>query len=491
MKQVPVTEKFSELPSVQLVDVSLWLCKLVILGIRSVTLCAYLWILLLVSIGKETICPDGGILFYGFTLWMLVECCFYPYYALKSRKLQPWRGPNHSCETQEERKQLLVDSLDCIRLGRSDPDVTIFLDILSRWFHNAPPQSLYRGNLEEWMAWAFFDGDILSLPEQERAEVSELVDLMENTMKYKFPKGYSNIRSMRLTLDPLQSSQRPFIYYAAVYGVHIIAAIVIRLLGFEKQNVQGQVFHYRPSTKTNDATFLNPKSVKPIVFIHGLGVGLFQYCRLIFGFPTHADVYLLEWPHIQMKLGAEHAPSPSDTISSLKIILERDGHFDACFVAHSFGTIVPSWFLKSKDEGVSNLVSSVVLIDPIVFLLADPTVAYNFIYRTPASPIELGINYFVATELFTANTLARQFSWSHAALFGENLPSGKNSVFLSGADAIVPASKVYFYLDSWNQNNQKDNLNIFWFDSHHHGDLIVSGRDVELICAKIQEAVHH
>ena len=51
-------------------------------------------------------------------------------------------------------------------------------------------------------------------------------------------------------------------------------------------------------------------------------------------------------------------------------------------------------------------------------------------------------------ELYIAHTLARHFSWSHAALFLEDLPADVHvQILLSGADAIVPARLVRAYVE--------------------------------------------
>ena len=66
-------------------------------------------------------------------------------------------------------------------------------------------------------------------------------------------------------------------------------------------------------------------------------------------------------------------------------------------------------------------VSSTVLVDPVTFLLCDPMVATNVVYKEPKNTIDFLMHFFVARELFIANALSRHFNWSHNILFVEDL----------------------------------------------------------------------
>ena len=60
--------------------------------------------------------------------------------------------------------------------------------------------------------------------------------------------------------------------------------------------------------------------------------------------------------------------------------------------------------------------------------------------------MQLLIDFFVSRELHIAHTLSRHFSWSHNALFAEDLRHTPTTVVLSEADAIVPFAKTMRYL---------------------------------------------
>ncbi len=227
-------------------------------------------------------------------------------------------------------------------------------------------------------------------------------------------------------------------------------------------------------------------TTKPVVFVHGIGAGLIVYSRFLANLPRETTVYVLEWTHISMTLGAEDAPCIDQTVEMLHTMLSADGHADALFVGHSLGTIVISWLLRG-DRASRSLVYGAVMIDPIGFLLSEPSVVYNFIHRTPSDSVELMMHYFVARELYIANTLSRQFSWSHAVLFAEDLPPGENLVVLSGADAIVPAQLVRAYLQKCNEKTKR--TEIIWHPDMHHGSIVLNVGAIKEICIKINEMI--
>jgi len=259
--------------------------------------------------------------------------------------------------------------------------------------------------------------------------------------------------------------------------------------------------YYRPA-----ATGAKPTS--PIVFCHGLGVGYVHYLWVLKNLPTTSPVYLLDFPNITMTLGAETQPSIGETLELIKTFLRTDGHKSACFVAHSFGSICVSWLLNSKDANIRSLVESVVLIDPISLMLFDPAVAFNFVHRRPSNSVEIMMSYFVSKELHIAHTLARMFSWSHAALFLEDIPEHvRVEVMLSGSDAIVPAELVRSYVDQHNGAKAKvlhkgkgggvaktsgsavSTGRCVWFDKVHHGQLMLHERYVMAISKSIHACV--
>lgn len=64
-----------------------------------------------------------------------------------------------------------------------------------------------------------------------------------------------------------------------------------------------------------------------------------------------------------------------------------------CFFLQ-IGTALVSWMLH--DAQGCRRVHSTVLIDPVTFLLCEPTVATSFVYKNPTTELEFMMHYFVS-----------------------------------------------------------------------------------------------
>uniref|UniRef100_A0A0G4GTA8 AB hydrolase-1 domain-containing protein n=1 Tax=Chromera velia CCMP2878 TaxID=1169474 RepID=A0A0G4GTA8_9ALVE len=493
------------------------------------------------------------------TLWMGAEVLYFPYYWVTLRRLGRIKKKEHACETQAERLRLLQQCFDCITMVASDQSqrTEVCREMLSGWFHRSDFEKIRKENVKEWLAWAFFEHSPKSLDTEERRNCQDLMDELERLMEHKFHAGYDpQVKSIRLTMDPLVTMQRPLVFYFVIFFAHLAGWMALYSLGFRYRFVDGHKVHYRlPSQnkerKGEEGGGKEGVRKRPLVFVHGLGIGYLHYARLFWELcrtdekGNETPMFCLENPNTIMSLGAETGASYKATLKLFSDLLKEEGYKDACFVGHSFGTITVSWLLRHGGEEGRRLVASTVLIDPITFLLCEPSVAYNFIHKEPETAVELMMNFFVSSELYTANTLGRNFSWSHAVVFFEDLPKGpeaRNAVVLSSEDSIVPAHKVRAYLDESNRRYKLERrasgqlspplapapavsvesggaggglrqrhkpeleregggqgegleeqpqhaVNIVWFQGAHHGQILMRDSDVELIAKEIRRAL--
>lgn len=67
-----------------------------------------------------------------------------------------------------------------------------------------------------------------------------------------------------------------------------------------------------------------------------------------------------------------------------------------CFAQYTehTGTCLVSWLLH--DPRGCTFVHSTILLDPVTFLLCDPTVATSFIYKNPTNTLEFMMHFFVS-----------------------------------------------------------------------------------------------
>lgn len=314
------------------------------------------------------------------------------------------------------------------------------------------------------------------------------------------------IPTVRLNLDPLYATQRPFFFYATIAIVNTLSSTLLHLVGYRQlpqfATPKGsQLVYYRPADPTSHRKL-------PIVFVHGIGIGFAHYLGIILNFPRDTDVFLIEWPYVAMQMKSA-APHSEQSVQAILSLLDHFGHDQFCFVAHSLGTVLLSWFLH--QERSASRVATSVLLDPVIFLLSDPTIATMFVYKPPNSTLDFLMHFFLSRELFIANALSRHFAWSHNIMFVEEFfrchPKGlntqetvsnsksnrsgkplKHTIILSSHDVIVPVGPVSRYLESKSNEFGNELIELLMFHGTH-GEMMLHPRWVQIISSKVKERV--
>mmetsp|Transcript_12838 Transcript_12838/g.12916 ORF Transcript_12838/g.12916 Transcript_12838/m.12916 type:complete len:293 (+) Transcript_12838:185-1063(+) len=281
-------------------------------------------------------------------------------------------------------------------------------------------------------------------------------------------------------------------------SLHFFLSLSLSLSSSEKSSLNAPHDHSSSPRRTEGSTKCTKFSHQhmPVVFVHGIGIGFAHYLGVILSLPKDVDVYLVEWPHVSMQL-TSLVPSIEHTVKSICRLLDNDHHQKACFLTHSLGSTAVSWMLH--DNNAKKRVGATVLLDPVTFLLCDPTVASSFIHREPESTFEFLVHFFVARELHVANALSRHFSWSHNIVFAEELPVPRkgsktkiaNSIFLASHDGIIPTAAVSRYLEAKRVTGQDSgSIEQLWFEGAH-GEMMLHPRWVKSIVQKVREKVYN
>lgn len=353
---------------------------------------------------------------------------------------------------------------------------------MERW-PRSRVRDLRRGNIEEWVAWAFFNCTPEEVPSGRSSELEGLTDEIIRWMEVCLEPGYNpEVSAMRLTMDPIPSAHRPLIYYVVTQTIFSqVINIQQRGLGFSHYWSGTLSYWHRPGTSTDGV------GSAPIVFCHGIGVNVLPYKPLLTEMLEKAadrSFFVISLPHISMRI-KEEVPSSTEMVACLSDMLGSWGFTSAHFVGHSFGSLPLAWMAR-KAPG---FVSMMTFIDPVCFLLVKPDVCYNFMYRRPTDPTQLLINYFLAKELYIAHSLSRNFFWYQNQLWPDELP-GPTLVVLNGRDSIVPAHSVRRYLTSYKQRCKVSTLRVLWFPDLGHGEINF-GPVGEAACARIVSEMLH
>ncbi|KAF5353029.1 hypothetical protein D9757_011859 [Collybiopsis confluens] len=390
------------------------------------------------------------------------------------------------------------------------------------WFSSP---ELKRENFVEWILWALFSCDPQDALEEWNEEIERYIKKFEEITGTKLEDGRADwTTSLRLMLDPVQTSHRPLLWYFLVAVVDLITCVKLHILGFQhysQPRVLTQVFPPRfyttifseHSTAKHFSYWYRPHRSKhrdPVVFIHGIGIGLYPYVPLInslIQLDPEIGILLIELLPISMHITAEPIPQRRDLLDALYAVIHRLGMSRAVLAAHSYGTVIAAHIIRDDDPGAEMkkpIITAFLLIDPIPILLHLPNVAFNFLYRIPGSPNRLSsrprvnVNdtekwagnewqlwYFASQDPDIAYTLARGFFWAENILWREDLglsplpaapgiePSvvdgrgghhnrndrgydTKFAVVLSGDDQIVPSDEVWQYLTGMTMDEVSD-----------------------------------
>jgi len=141
------------------------------------------------------------------------------------------------------------------------------------------------------------------MPATRRHAIEEAVELIEKRSGSKIPEGSNQAATpMLLTLDDVHISPRPFLLYIFVALGHALVHKFLEHHWGVEFDVHGDVEYVVRVPESWDPE--NPKT-RPIVFLHGLGLGLFHYSMLIASllrrFPDRPLLVPIQ-PHVSQRI---------------------------------------------------------------------------------------------------------------------------------------------------------------------------------------------
>jgi pimeloyl-ACP methyl ester carboxylesterase len=338
----------------------------------------------------------------------------------------------------------------------ADPD-----GYLSKWFLGANPDDIRRDNLVEFILWAFFNrGGPVG---EDAEEVEEYIQLHERTFHRSFAPGRNpDVKCLKLTLDDVELLHRSLVWYFCVAFVDFLTFVNFRVHKFQ---------HFRSPLKTLALLFpvrlyalltrhVSPvktsywhrphrsKDKLPILFLHGIGIGLYPYANFLEEIHPDIGVLALEIMNISFRLSPTPPLSSSELVTEIRTILKSHGYDRVVLCTHSYGSVVATHLLQSEET--QDMIADIVLVDPVSILLHLPDVATNFVHRRPRTAAEWQLWYFASKDLGVAHTLGRHFFWSRNCVWKEDLgvESGRRrvTVSLAGRDLIVDTEAVGRYV---------------------------------------------
>ncbi|EJD43962.1 hypothetical protein AURDEDRAFT_88482 [Auricularia subglabra TFB-10046 SS5] len=443
------------------------------------------------------------------TLWPAVECLFYLiiYLPWSSRLQQAAVHP--SLRPRNEREQLFNTCHSHI------PDIRAYI---AGWYRGSASDELYRENIEDWLLWAVFgaDRDELATHDDWNEEIDGYIKRIEELVGHPFPDGRNpRVRSIRLTLDEVDMRHRPLIWYLIVGLVDLVTCVHLRTMGFTHFATPQwfTAFPFRPYTvlsqrsSTNVSYWARPHrsaTKQPIVFLHGIGIGLWPYVdffKELMAVEPDVGIILIELLPISMRITSP-MPGQAEMVQSITSVLDAHAIPETILMTHSYGSVIAAHIVHS---GIHDRLSAVVLVDPVALLLHLPDTASNFVYRRPRRANEHQLWYFASRDPGISHTLSRRFFWGDNILWRTDVAPPRAAVVLSERDQIMPASHVWRYLTgkhvewddasallSWRAGEGAEELRVLLYKDIDHSQVFeTKARRAELIVILQDFVVSH
>ena len=251
-------------------------------------------------------------------------------------------------------------------------------------------------------------------------------------------------------------------------------------------------YYYRPHTS---------KTRLPVFYIHGVGI-LNIYLKFLAEFnsasdndPADGDIGFIFLEIKPISFYITHAAlDKADMCAEILLILKEHKWDRFVLMANSYGTAISAQMLK--DVEIAPRIGSILFVDPVPFLINQPELVYNFLYRVPQSPSEHQLQYFACTDMGAAHTLTRRMFWSDNVLWKEEIEGRRMTVVLSQNDIIVDAESVGKYLTrnkgvkaaddhrggewkKWKWDGR--GLNVLWFEGLNHAEVFNAKNDREIL----------
>jgi len=250
----------------------------------------------------------------------------------------------------------------------------------------------------------------------------------------------------------------------------------------------------------------------PVLFIHGVGVGLHFYLNFFKDFltelrPQGIGMIALEILPISSRITGPF-PQEEQTAQQIRKILDKHGWTRCIVMSHSYGSVVAAHLLH--DRSTKDMIGPMIFVDPVAFSFHPPEVAWNFLRRKPTTASEIELQYFASTDPDVAYTLTRRFIWSENSLWREDVeqraiapggPQNRCTLTLAGKDIITDTNTLGCYLtrsqvndepwyeqenalnDEWKGSNWtgKAPLEVIWFPELNHAEVFDDAKDRKVL----------
>ncbi|KAM5354922.1 hypothetical protein ACJ41O_001568 [Fusarium nematophilum] len=280
-------------------------------------------------------------------VWLALEAAFYLVVYLPYKAYLQTAATHPAAASRDDRRRLFW------RCHGNIPDPERFL---MKWFRDAPVAEIKRDNVKEFYRWAF-----LNTADPDPADDEELeyyVGELEQSLGRRLEAGRGTAKCLRLSLDKVDMLHRSLIWYLCVSVVDTLASIALRYHSFyfHRTSLLRCLAVFPSRIPTLFAAHRSPartltywyrrhtsRTRLPVLFIHGIGVGLYPYIRFLADINAHGNedpldgqvgIIAVELMSISSRI-TEQAMLKDEMCDEIHSILKAHGWSRVMLVSHS------------------------------------------------------------------------------------------------------------------------------------------------------------
>lgn len=244
------------------------------------------------------------------------------------------------------------------------------------------------------------------------------------------PVLYPHVRPCQFSLEPLTYYHHPLLVHGLFHGRDLWFSITqLWGRGFCRKTWNGVTYWYRASPSQNRY------KEDPLLIFHGICSGWVSYAILIDILGRDRPILLYDNKSIQHYSITFIEENVHGLCENVRGIFKQENIERAVVLGHSWGSFLAGWVIRLAPD----LVSHLILVDPVCITIFLPVSVYRIVYKPPATVDEWLLEYFVRGDLAITHAVKRQFTWYNSALLLEEIPENVPTTFvLSSEDILIP-----------------------------------------------------
>jgi len=324
--------------------------------------------------------------------------------------------------------------------------------------HRWQSHELYRENVVAAVGFVMFHTPKERWTPEEKQRVQEVVASFEKQMVAVYGHGFRpgfepehDCALRKFGCVALNPWYKPIFIYAAIFGYRSVLLSFLRLYGFTKhEGDKGLTFWVRKHPTSHH---------RPLMFCHGLGVGVAPYLLPVLSMAKNRTVILPEMPNISFGRFVDEFPSGHETAIATEKMLKQLGFGSQKLdiLGHSYGTITMTYL----NRNLPNRFHRKIYCDPACFLGgASKTgslcmnnyfrgvchMSWTYPLRHPLDWLNRTIMYwFIARDFYVQEMSLRRCWGTHMWERGDHMDDN-SMVLLAENDELLPGPLLYRYI---------------------------------------------